>query len=119
MLVVAVYITNVQLETNDSVCASCYVEPETSYYQARQHPKDAVTPAAFHRGEHISCIDCPDRPGIHAVNLWLMDDEIGWEPVFSGLVAVIEGRVRTLVFSGMSTGRPRFTDCLCSLAHGE
>lgn len=40
----------------------------------------------------------PLPPGKHQVHLWLMDDETTWRPVFSGLVEVKAGHVRTLAY---------------------
>jgi hypothetical protein len=56
-----VYATIARLEANDSFCASCHVEPETTYYQASLRPAEATTLAAFHAGEETHCIDCHSR----------------------------------------------------------
>ncbi len=67
----------VQLESNDSFCASCHVEPETTYYQESLRLDEAPTLAAFHAGEKTLCIDChrdqtwvSERPG-HYHSPWL------------------------------------------------
>ncbi len=43
-------------------------------------------------------------PGEHQVRLWLMDDETTWRPVFSGIVEVKPGRVRTLTYDEEAAG---------------
>ena len=55
------YVTISTLEADDSFCASCHVEPETTYYQASLEPDEATTLAAFHAGEKTRCIDCHSR----------------------------------------------------------
>lgn len=55
---VAAYTTGVQLERDDAFCASCHVEPETTYYQQSLTPQAASTLAAFHAGQETRCIDC-------------------------------------------------------------
>jgi hypothetical protein len=60
-LTTVVYASVARLETNDSFCASCHVEPETTYYQASLKPAEATTLAAFHAGEGTRCIDCHSR----------------------------------------------------------
>lgn len=66
MLVLAagMYATGVQLENDDAFCASCYVEPETTYYRASLTPDQVATLAAFHAGANTRCIDCHSRQWI-------------------------------------------------------
>ncbi len=61
ILASGVYTTAVRLEANDSFCASCHVEPETTYYQASLNPNEATTLAVFHAGTQTRCIDCHSR----------------------------------------------------------
>lgn len=37
-------------------------------------------------------------PGSYEVNLWMMDDETIWQPVFAGPVEIEAGRVKTLIY---------------------
>lgn len=53
-----VYTAGAQTESRDAFCASCHLEPETTYYQQSLRPQTAVTLAAFHAGEGTRCIDC-------------------------------------------------------------
>jgi NapC/NirT cytochrome c family, N-terminal region len=61
VLAAGVYMTGIRLESNDSFCASCHVEPETTYYEASLKPAEATTLATFHAGEETRCIDCHSR----------------------------------------------------------
>lgn len=61
VLATGVYTTGVQLENDDAFCASCHVEPETTYYRASLNPEQAETLAAFHAGVKTRCIDCHSR----------------------------------------------------------
>ncbi len=69
ILAVSIYTTGVRLEANDSFCASCHVEPETTYYQASLEPAQADTLAVFHAGVQTRCIDCHSRKWIPG-RLW-------------------------------------------------
>jgi hypothetical protein len=69
VLVTCVYTVGLRLESNDAFCASCHVEPETTYYQASLKPQIANTLAAFHAGENTLCIDCHSRKWIPG-RLW-------------------------------------------------
>jgi nitrate/TMAO reductase-like tetraheme cytochrome c subunit len=60
-LAVGAYATVATLEADDSFCASCHVEPETTYYQASLEPDEAITLAAYHAGVKTRCIDCHSR----------------------------------------------------------
>jgi hypothetical protein len=53
-----------RFEANDTFCASCHVEPETTYYQDSLQPDESGTLAAFHTGTETRCIDCHSRKGI-------------------------------------------------------
>jgi hypothetical protein len=61
LLASGAYGTVASLEADDSFCASCHVEPETTYYQASLEPDEAMTLAAYHSGEKTRCIDCHSR----------------------------------------------------------
>ncbi len=69
ILAAGVYTTGVQIENKDSFCASCHVEPESTYYQASLKPAEAASLATFHAGEETRCIDCHSRRGIPG-RLW-------------------------------------------------
>ncbi len=69
VLATGVYTTGVQLENNDAFCASCHVEPETTFYRASLNPEQAETLAAFHAGANTRCIDCHSRRWIPG-RLW-------------------------------------------------
>ncbi len=69
ILSIGVYTTGVQIENNDSFCASCHVEPETTYYQDSLEQAGVITLAAFHAGEEVRCIDCHSRRWIPG-RLW-------------------------------------------------
>ncbi len=68
-LAAAAYTTGVRLETHDSFCASCHVEPESTYYQASLNTTAPTTLAAFHAGENTRCVDCHSRRWIPG-RLW-------------------------------------------------
>jgi hypothetical protein len=68
-LAAGLYTGRVQLENDDSFCASCHVEPETTYYRASLNPNQAETLAAFHAGVDTRCIDCHSRRWIPG-RLW-------------------------------------------------
>jgi len=61
VLATGIYAFGVRLETDDAFCASCHVEPETTYYQASLNAAKATTLAAFHAGEDTRGIDCHSR----------------------------------------------------------
>ena len=61
VLAAGAYTIGTQLESNDSFCASCHVEPESTYYQASLRPNESDTLAVFHAGEETRCIDCHSR----------------------------------------------------------
>lgn len=69
MLMISVYTVGLRLESDDAFCASCHVEPETTYYQASQKPHETDTLAAFHAGKNTRCIDCHSRMWITG-RLW-------------------------------------------------
>ncbi|MFQ5419954.1 MAG: NapC/NirT family cytochrome c, partial [Anaerolineae bacterium] len=69
VLASGVYVTAVRLEANDSFCASCHVEPESTYYRASLKASAAATLAAFHAGKETRCIDCHSRRWIPG-RLW-------------------------------------------------
>jgi hypothetical protein len=50
-------------EENDSFCASCHTQPETTYYQ-RSLDAAAVDLASAHRQESTRCIDCHSGMGV-------------------------------------------------------
>jgi hypothetical protein len=50
-------------EQNDSFCASCHTQPESTYYQ-RSIAAAAVDLASAHRAENTRCIDCHSGMGI-------------------------------------------------------
>jgi len=56
----AVY--GIQLENQDSFCASCHTQPETKYYQ-QSTATTATTLAAFHTQKQARCIDCHSGGG--------------------------------------------------------
>ena len=107
LLVAGMYTTAVRLEANDSFCASCHVEPETSYYQASLHSEDALTLAAFHAGEKVRCIDCHSRRWIPG-RLWSL-----WGGL-QNLMAYRSGR-----FAQPSTTTRPVGDSGCSKCHGD
>jgi hypothetical protein len=45
----------------------------------------------------------PLSPGNYNLNVWMMDDDQTWQPVFTGPVAIEAGRVRTLIFDEAQT----------------
>ena len=47
----------IQLENNDSFCASCHTQPESQFYQQSLAAQPA-TLAAFHTQKQVRCIDC-------------------------------------------------------------
>lgn len=51
------------VESNDSFCASCHVQPEKQYYlnSLQMIPRDL---ASFHAKKDINCIDCHSKPWI-------------------------------------------------------
>ena len=55
------FTVGLRLESNDRFCASCHLEPETSYFQASLNPDAATTLAAFHAGVRTRCINCHSR----------------------------------------------------------
>lgn len=56
----AVY--GIQLENQDSFCASCHTQPEAKYYQ-QSTTAPATTLAAFHTQKQARCIDCHSGGG--------------------------------------------------------
>lgn len=57
------------LEENDSFCASCHTQPETTYYQRSLQVKSsdmaaAGDLAAAHVTKAVRCIDCHSGPGV-------------------------------------------------------
>ena len=50
------------LENQDSFCAACHTEPETTYYDQSIKPSP-VTLAAYHTQQKINCIDCHNGAG--------------------------------------------------------
>jgi predicted CXXCH cytochrome family protein len=53
----------VQLENQDSFCASCHTQPEAQYYR-QALAKDGATLAVFHAQKDVRCIDCHSGGGI-------------------------------------------------------
>lgn len=53
----------IQLENQDSFCASCHTQPETKYYQQTQ-AHDTSSLAAFHAQKGVACIDCHSGGGL-------------------------------------------------------
>jgi predicted CXXCH cytochrome family protein len=54
--------TAMQFENQDSFCASCHSEPETTYFQ-----REAAAPvdlASFHTTKDVRCIDCHSGQGL-------------------------------------------------------
>lgn len=56
----AVY--GIQLENQDSFCASCHTQPEAKYFQ-QSMATPATTLAAFHTQKQARCIDCHSGGG--------------------------------------------------------
>jgi predicted CXXCH cytochrome family protein len=52
-----------QKEENDSFCASCHTQPESTYYQ-RAMASAAVDLASSHTSHSTKCIDCHSGPGL-------------------------------------------------------
>ncbi len=50
-------------ETNDSFCASCHTQPESTYVE-RSTAGQAVDLASFHRPQQVRCIDCHSGKGL-------------------------------------------------------
>lgn len=103
----SVYTIGVQLESNDAFCASCHVEPETTYYQASLKPHMADTLAAFHAGENTLCIDCHSRKWISG-RLWAQSGGL------KNLLSYWSGNYR----SPSETTRP-VGDSGCSKCHSD
>ncbi|MBW8010734.1 MAG: hypothetical protein FVQ83_05745 [Chloroflexi bacterium] len=106
-LVAIVYTIGVQLESNDAFCASCHVEPETTYYQTSLNPQIADTLAAYHAGENTLCIDCHSRKWVPG-RLWAQ-----WGGL-QNLVSFWSGNFR----SPSETTRP-VGDSGCSKCHSD
>ena len=69
LLVGSAYTIGTRIESNDAFCASCHVEPETTYYLASLDLEQAQTLAVFHAGAQTHCIDCHSRKWIPG-RLW-------------------------------------------------
>ena len=55
----------VQLENQDSFCASCHTEPETTFYsRSLENPSDLASSHA-HTELNVRCIDCHSGEGIN------------------------------------------------------
>jgi hypothetical protein len=52
-------------EENDSFCASCHTQPESTFYQ-RESDAQPSDLASFHTGKKTNCIDCHSGQGIPA-----------------------------------------------------
>jgi len=104
VLAAGVYTTGVQLEANDSFCASCHVEPETTFYQASLAPVAAVTLAAFHAGKQTLCVDCHSRQWIPG-RLWAQ-----WGGL-QNLLAYRSGHYRNLSETTRPVGDGGCTKC--------
>lgn len=52
----------IQLENQDSFCASCHTQPETKYYQ-QTLANDNSNLASFHAQKGVACIDCHSGGG--------------------------------------------------------
>ncbi len=61
LLAASLYTVSIRLESNDSFCASCHVEPEVTYVNQSLRSAPMVTLAAFHAGKNTRCIDCHSR----------------------------------------------------------
>lgn len=107
VLVASVYTIGVRLEANDGFCASCHVEPETTYYQESLRLDQAPTLAAFHAGERTRCIDCHSRRWIPG-RLWA---HFG---AFQNLVVYLSGRYRGPAVTTRPVG-----DSGCSKCHSD
>lgn len=63
------------MESNDAFCASCHLEPETTYYEHSLEQGRPPTLAALHAGAGTRCIDChsgrwiPGRMGAQWIGL--------------------------------------------------
>ncbi len=60
-LAASLYTVGIRLESNDSFCASCHVEPEVAYFNQSLRSAQPVTLAALHAGKNTRCIDCHSR----------------------------------------------------------
>ena len=61
-LAMGVFLTAAHMEENDSFCASCHSEPESTYFQRTQ--TERVDLASAHHAESVRCIDCHSGPGV-------------------------------------------------------
>jgi predicted CXXCH cytochrome family protein len=62
VLGIAGFIVAATVEENDSFCASCHTQPESTYYDRSQSA--AVSDlAGFHHGQEVKCIDCHSGEG--------------------------------------------------------
>jgi hypothetical protein len=98
------YTIGTRLESNDTFCASCHVEPETTYVHASLNPAEATTLAAFHAGVETNCIDCHSRkwfPG----RLWA---HLGG---LKNLVAYASARYRDPSVTTRPVGDPGCSKC--------
>ncbi len=96
----------IQLENNDSFCASCHTQPETQYYQ-QSLSQQATTLAAFHTQKQVRCIDC------HS----------GGEP-FGRVNGVMQGSQDLLSYYSQNYRHPAVTtnplgDDSCTKCHAE
>ena len=60
-LAASLYTVGMRLESNDTFCASCHVEPEGTYFNQSLRSTQPVALAAFHAGKNTHCIDCHSR----------------------------------------------------------
>lgn len=63
LLAVGGFIVAATVEENDSFCASCHTQPESTYYE-RSQSSTLSDLAGYHHTEDIKCIDCHSGEGI-------------------------------------------------------
>jgi predicted CXXCH cytochrome family protein len=71
------------LENQDSFCASCHTEPETTYFQ-QSVQNSAVTLAAYHTQKKTACIDCHSGSGTFGRSVGLLQGAHDLLAYFSG-----------------------------------
>lgn len=107
VLVGTAYAVGTQFESNDAFCASCHVEPESTYYEASLDPTAAETLAAFHAGARTRCIDCHSGK-------WFPGRLLAHLGGLQNLVAYLSGRYRAPSITTRPVG-----DAGCSKCHTE
>jgi hypothetical protein len=106
-LVASLYTVGIRLESNDSFCASCHVEPEATYFKQSFQSAQPVSLAAFHAGKNTRCIDCHSRKWL-AGRLWAQ-----WGGL-QNLLAYQSGNYRTPSVTTRPVG-----DGGCSKCHSD